>query len=75
MRVALASQAMQDALQDAIEAAETLPGENTTTQAERGRALTFGEIMALMAVCQADPSPDNTARKCLWTGGATHDNI
>ena len=57
MRVALASQAMQDALQDAIEAAETLPGENTTTQAERGRALTFGEIMALMAVCQADPSP------------------
>jgi integrase/recombinase XerD len=57
MRVALASQAMQDALQDAIEAAETVPGENTTTQAERGRALTFGEIMALMAVCQADPSP------------------
>jgi len=57
MRVALASQAMQDALQDAIEAAETLPGENTTTQAERGRALIFGEIMALMAVCQSDPSP------------------
>ena len=49
MRVALASQAMQDALQDAIEAAETLPGENTTTQAERGWSLTFGEIMALIA--------------------------
>jgi hypothetical protein len=52
MRVALASQAMQDALQDAIEAAtRRCPARDTTTQAERGRALTFGEIMALMAVC------------------------
>jgi integrase len=57
MRIALASQAMQDALQDAIEAATKLPGEDTTTQAERGRALTFGELMALMAVCAADPTP------------------
>lgn len=57
MRIALASSAMQDALQDAIDAAKTLPGDDTTTQAERGRALTFGEIMALMAVCTGDPSP------------------
>lgn len=57
LRIALAAQAMQDALQDAIEAATKLPGEDTTTQAERGRALTFGEIMALMAVCAADPTP------------------
>lgn len=57
MRISLASSAMQDALQDALDAAKTLPGDNTTTQAERGRALTFGEIMALMAVCTADPSP------------------
>lgn len=57
MRISLASSAMQDALQDALDAAKTLPGDDTTTQAERGRALTFGEIMALMAVCTADPSP------------------
>ena len=57
MQISLASSALQDALQDALDAAKTLPGDNTTSQAERGRALTFGEIMALMAVCAADPSP------------------
>jgi integrase len=57
MQIALASSALQDALGDAIDAAKTLAGDDTTTQAERGRALTFGEIMALMAVCTGDPSP------------------
>lgn len=57
LRYALASQALQDALRDAIDAAATIPGVDTTSQAERGRALTYGEIMALMAVCAADPGP------------------
>lgn len=56
MSVAIASQALQDALQDAIAACKAVAGESTVTQAEAGRAVTLGELGALMAACAADPS-------------------
>lgn len=55
--IAIASQNLQDALEDAIKAARKVDGENETTQAERGRALTFGELMALLGACAGDTSP------------------
>ena len=57
VRIAITSQNLQDALSDAIKAARKIAGEDETTQAERGRALTFGELMALSGVCSGDTSP------------------
>jgi integrase/recombinase XerD len=57
VRIAISSQNLQDALTDAIKAARKVAGENETTQAERGRALTYGELMALLGACAGDTSP------------------
>ena len=56
-RIARDSQNLQDALADAIKAAKKVEGADETTQAERGRAVTYGELMALLAACAADTSP------------------
>ena len=57
IRIAFAAQNLQDGLTDALKAARKVAGENTITQAERGRALTYGELMALLGACAADTSP------------------
>ena len=57
VKIAADAHDRQDALAAAIRAAEQVAGEDTTTQAERGRAVTYGEFLALMSVCVDDPSP------------------
>ncbi len=57
LRISLHSQNLQDALTDAIAAAEKVTGADGTSQAERGRALTYGELMALLGACAGDTSP------------------